>query len=196
MGNKTGNKVKFGLKNVHFAKMIVSEDDGSISYATPVAIPGAVNLSLDPQGDESPFYADNIKYFNDFANNGYSGDLEVARIPDEFLKEILGQTVDKNGALIESSEDKSSKFALMFEVDGDVNQTRVVYYNCSDSRPKSEASTTNETKEPKTDTITITASARDTDNLVRASLEPSESNTAIYSKFYEKVYEKDAQATV
>ena len=40
------NKVKFGLKNVHFAKMIVSEEDGSISYAEPVRIPGAVNLSL------------------------------------------------------------------------------------------------------------------------------------------------------
>lgn len=191
-----GNKVKFGLKNVHFAKMIVSEEDGSISYATPVAIPGAVNLNLAPQGDESPFYADNIKYFNAYANNGYAGDLEVAKIPDEFSKEILGQTVDTNGAIIESSEDKSSKFALLFEVDGDVNNKRIVYYNCSASRPKAEASTTSETKEPKTDTIAITASARATDNLVRASIEPSETNKTVFESFYKKVYEKDAAASV
>ena len=191
-----GNKVKFGLKNVHFAKMIVSEEDGSISYATPIRIPGAVNLSLDPQGDKADFNADDIIYFSDYANNGYSGDLEVAKIPDEFLTEILGQKVDSNGAIIETSEDKSSKFALMFEVNGDVNAKRVVYYNCSASRPKAEASTTGGTKEPKTDTITITASARSTDNQVRASLEPNEANKAVFDKFYEKVYEKDTVASV
>lgn len=190
------NKVKFGLKNVHFAKMIVSEQDGSISYATPVRIPGAVNLSLEPQGDKADFNADDVIFFSDYANNGYSGDLEVAKIPDEFLTEILGQTVDENGAIIEASGDKSSKFALMFEVNGDVNAKRVVYYNCSASRPKAEASTVGETKEPKTDTITITASARSTDELVKASLEPSKQNKTIYDKFYEKVYEKGAVASV
>lgn len=189
------NKVKFGLKNVHYAKMIIGED-GSITYDTPVHIPGAVNLSLDPQGDESPFYADNVKYYNDYANNGYSGDLEMANIPDSFSKDILGQTVDNNGAIIESTEDKSSKFALMFEVDGDVNEKRTVYYNCSASRPKAEASTTTETKEPKTDTITITASARSTDNLVRASIEPNETNKTIFNNFYKSVYEKNATASV
>lgn len=190
------NKVKFGLKNVHFAKMIVSEEDGSISYATPIKIPGAVNLSLDPQGDKADFNADDVVFFSDYANNGYSGDLEVAKIPDSFLTEILGQTTDSNGALIESSEDKSSKFALMFEVNGDVNATRVVYYNCTASRPKTEASTIGETKEPKTDTITITASARSTDNQVKASLCPTEKNKAIYDAFYKKVYEKNGTASV
>ena len=190
------NKVKYGLKNVHFAKMIVSEEDGSISYATPTRIPGAVNLSLDPQGDKADFNADDIIYFSDYANNGYSGDLEIAKIPDEFLTEILGQTKDKNGALIESTEDKTSNFALMFEVDGDVSATRVVYYNCTASRAKTEASTVGETKEPKTDTITITASARSTDNRVRGSLEPNEQNKTVYDNFYKKVYEKDAEATV
>lgn len=189
------NKVKFGLSNVHYAKMTIGED-GAITYATPVPIPGAVNLSLEPQGEESPFYADNIKYFNDYANNGYSGDLEMAKIPDSFLKDILGQTIDTNGAVIENAEDKAAHFALMFEVDGDESKKRVVYYNCTASRPSANASTVNETKEPNTDTLTITASARDTDKQVRASLEPSEENMAIFNKFYEKVYEKNAVASV
>lgn len=189
------NKVKFGLSNVHYAKMIV-EEEGTITYSTPVHIPGAVNLSLEPQGEESPFYADNIKFFNDYANNGYSGDLEMAKIPDSFLKDILGQTVDTNGAIIENAEDKSAHFALMFEVDGDESKKRVVYYNCTASRPSAEASTTSETKEPNTDTLTITASARDTDKQVRASLEPSEQNMAVFNKFYEAVYEKNAVAGV
>lgn len=56
------NKVHFGLKKVHYA--IVTETDGVLTFGTPTAWPGAVNLSLEPQGDPVEFYADNGVYFN------------------------------------------------------------------------------------------------------------------------------------
>ena len=74
--------------------------NGTYSYDTPIPVPGAVNLSLSAEGDSTDFYADNVKYFNSTANNGYSGDLEIAMIPDSIRTEILGETVDANGALI------------------------------------------------------------------------------------------------
>ena len=56
------NKIKYGLRSVYYAKATPATN-GSLTYATPVAIPGAVNLSMEPQGETSPFYADNIVYY-------------------------------------------------------------------------------------------------------------------------------------
>ncbi len=99
----TNNKVKFGLKNCHYAKATLDPDTNAVTFGTPVAIPGAVNLSLDPEGDTEPFYADDMVYYTTVANNGYSGDLEIALIPDSFRKDILKETEDTNGVLVEDS---------------------------------------------------------------------------------------------
>ena len=186
---KDGNKVKFGLSNVHIAKMIIGED-GAITYGTPFKIPGAVSLSLDAEGDNEPFYADNMKFWESFANNGYSGELEIAKLPEEFETEILGQKKDENGALIENINDSISPFAFMYQVEGDQTGTRFCYYNTTVSRPSTEANTTEGTKTPNTDTLSITTSARTDTGDVRAKIPYSEANKEIYNKFFDKVYEK------
>ena len=56
-----GNKVTFGLSNVHIGKYEVGSD-GTVTLGTPMALPGAVSLSLDPETLEIEFYADNVKY--------------------------------------------------------------------------------------------------------------------------------------
>ena len=100
----TTNKVKFGLKNCHYAKATLDPDTNAVTFATPVAIPGAVNLSLDPEGDTEPFYADDMVYYTTVANNGYSGDLEIALIPDSFRKDILKETEDSKEVQTETLE--------------------------------------------------------------------------------------------
>ena len=96
-----GNKVKYNLKNVHAAKLTESVVDGvtTFAYATPQPIPGAVSISLDAEGDTSPFYADGIVYFRSTSNNGYSGDLEIALIPEWFRTEILKEELDAKNVL-------------------------------------------------------------------------------------------------
>ena len=152
------NKVKFGIKNCYYSVISVDQN-GETTYAEPKAFPGAVSLALDAEGgDPEPFYADDIIYYQSpGANNGYSGDFEVARVIDDFHIDVLGDVVDENGMLVEDAEAISKSFALMCEFKNDRHQTRHVLYNCTASRPQFGSSTIEATAQPQTETITITA---------------------------------------
>lgn len=187
------NKVKFGLSEVHIAP-ITYGDNNSISYGTVFAVPGAVNLTLDPEGESADFYADNTKYFNAFTNQGYSGTLEIAMINDDFREQILGEYTDVNGAKVENKDDTYKDFALGFQIDGDASNRRYWYYSVSASRPSTSSQTIESTKEPVTDTLNITASARISDGAVRVFLEKTSENTTAYNGFFTNVYEKVTSA--
>lgn len=188
------NKVKFGLSNVHIAK--ITETDGAITYGTPFAMPGAKSLTADPEGETTKFYADNIVYYIANSNQGYTGDLEIAMLIKQFFTEILGQQEDTNGALFESADDVTARFALMGEIEGDVKKRRFVYFDCTATRPSAEMNTIEESKEPQTDKVSITMSPRSTDKAIKAVIEPSEENQEVYDTFFTKVYEKNAVAGV
>lgn len=120
-------------------------------------------------------------------NNGYSGDLEIALIPEWFRTEILQEKKDEKGGLIEKSDvAESVKFALMFEFDGDVNAIRHVLYNCSASRPSIESETKEDTIEPGTETLSLTADPR-SDGLVKARTGDT-TDKATYDNWYKSVY--------
>ncbi len=183
------NKVKYNLKNVHAAKLTTEVVEGvtQYSYATPRAIPGAVSLSLDAQGESNPFYADGIVYFRSYSNNGYSGDLEIALIPEWFRTEILKEALDANGVLVEKSDNSENvKFALLFEFDGDEHGIRHVMYNCSASRPAVASQTKEATIEPRTETLNLTADPR-ADGLVKSRTGDTTS-AETYAGWYESVY--------
>lgn len=74
-------------------------------------------------------------------NCGYDGDLELALILESFRTDVLKETLDSKGVLIENSEVELAAFALLFEFDGDQKHIRHVLYNCSASRPSIEGKT-------------------------------------------------------
>lgn len=158
-----GNKVKYNLKNVHYAPITADAEDpttGFPTYAKPVAIPGAVELAMEQQGSISKFYADGICYWQAAKNNGYEGDLTMALVPDHFRVACLGETLHSaDKTYLETAAAKSTPFAFMFEFEGDANSIKHVLYNCTATRPGLNGKTTEEEVEPDTEAITISAAA-------------------------------------
>lgn len=182
------NKVTFGLKNAYYAT--ITEALGVITYGTPTKIPGSVSITLDPRGDMTEFYADDILYYSAENNQGYDGSLEIATIPQSFATEVLGEELEATDkVLTEKSSATTKPFALMFEFDGDVKATRHLLYNCSASRPSLASSTKTSSKEPNVNALTFIASPRATDYFVKTKTTP-ETTEGVYNAWYTEVYEK------
>lgn len=186
------NKVKFNICNVHYAPITVATD-GTTTFAAPVAMSGAVSLSLDPNGEPESFYADGIEYYIINNNMGYDGDLELALIPESFRTTILKEEADANKVLVENANAETGSFALLFEFDGDVKKIRHVMYNCSASRPKIESKTNEESKEVQTETLTIKARPLSS-GYVKAKT-GDETTVAVYTDWYKAVYMPGASAS-
>lgn len=183
--SEKNNKVKYNLKNAHYALLTMGED-GAVTYGMPVALPGSVSLSLDANGEPENFYADGIAYYVINNNMGYDGDLELALIPESFRTDVLKEKLDSKGVLIENSDAELAQFALLFEFDGDVRHIRHVMYNCSASRPKIEGKTNEDKKEVQTETLTIKATPL-ADGKVKAKT-GNTTDAAVYAGWYKAVY--------
>jgi phage major tail protein, phi13 family len=152
----TANKVHFGLKEVHYA-VITYSSAGVPSWGTPVAVPGAVNLTISRNSNDTDFYADNIKYYHIATNNGYTGTLEMADFPVDMRQALWNDTVATTSKmLIEDVDAQPAEFALMFEIDGDQTPERYCFYRCVASRPDVAGATKAESTEVQTQSCDLT----------------------------------------
>lgn len=184
------NKVEFGFKNVHVAFIeSYNAEIKKYTYGDIKPIPGGINISLDPSGDETEFYADDIKYFFQAANTGYQGDVEMARLPPWFRQEALGEMVDSQGIQWESADGKLKEFAMMFEINGDVTGTRFIFPRCKLTRPSITAETVGSTISPSTKTMTLSAMPRENDSRTVGFIPNTDETKVVYDAWFKKVHE-------
>jgi hypothetical protein len=77
----------------------------------------------------------------------------------------------------------------MFEVQGDLQPRRFVFYECLASRPSVDAATVKGSIEPSTDTLSFVATPRQAVGMVKAVLVKTVENETAYTGFYTSVYE-------
>ena len=181
----TANKVRFGLSDVAIAPITAE------GYGAPVPVPGAVSLTTDPDGSSEKFYADNGAYYVVVTNNGYTGELNMALVPDPVKVSIFGWEIDDNGALVEVADAVATPFALLFKVKGDKKDRLNVFYNVTAERPKGEDKTAEDKLSVTTETMPITMIPAEIGGrlVTKLSIEPTEANASVIAGFYDEVYE-------
>ena len=183
------NKILYGLSNVYYAVATIA-NDGTATFGTPVAIPGAVSMTLDPEGESNPFYADNVVYYVSTANSGYSGSLEIAKIPAQFREDILGDVKNAKNVYFEDADAPTVHFALMFQFEGDETAAKYVVYNCTAARASLGSETKGSSIEPRTETLDLTVGmVKNTSinkNVTKAFCEDAESTA--YTGWFSAVY--------
>lgn len=181
------NKVIFGLKNFHYS-VITEDETGAVTYGTPKEVPGSVELTLEPRGDQTEFYADDMLFYSAPNNQGYDGTLTIARLTDGFRQDVLAEELQAtDSVLIEKQDAKPKRIAVMFEFDGDQQATRHLLYNCTVSRPSNSSSTKTDSVDPSTQELTFIASPREEDRRVKVST-TDQTTQAVYDGWYSAVY--------
>lgn len=192
MANK---RIRFGIKNLHAAFITQGDTLSAVKYGDMMEIPGAKTMSLEPQGENLTENADDIDWFTQDINNGYSGTIEIEDTAegDAFIAQALGQTKEESGMLLEKATDEAAEFALLgeFTLAGGgasaANGKRFCLFRCKASRLTIAGDTkAGTTITVNTNTLTITALPRINDNYVKASCV---STDTCYSTWFDSVPE-------
>lgn len=168
-------RIRYGIKNTYYAP-VEKDDNGKLTYGTPVALAGAKSLSLDASGDDVTEYADDSVWFKTTSNSGYTGTIEfedTAEV-DAFLTKVLGWTKNADGSIDEKSTDDPIEFALMtqFSLAGEAEGAkgkRIKFYRCTASRPSVAGSTKESSISVQTNSISLTCLPRLSDDKVKSS---------------------------
>lgn len=192
MGN-TENKVHYDLTNVHVASLAIDLESGTVEFGPPKRLLGAISMDLSAQGDTVKLRADGVVYYSADTNNGYSGDLNIAMVPDWFRQEYLGDTLSvKDKVLVENAQATSKPFALLYEFLGDASHRRHCLYNTTASRPNIKGENKENQKEADTEALSLTALPLP-DGKVKAST-TAETPQAVYDGWNNAVWVADTTA--
>ena len=161
------NKVEFGISQLHVGTY-TDDGEGNITLGSPYHQAGAVSFSPEASSDQNIFYADNIAYYTTYGGGQMEGDLEVAMFDDSFKQNFLGYELLTDGGLAYIKNATKPAVYIAFQVEGDAESRRVILYNCSLGSITREYSTIEESQEPTTETIPVTATGVNDNGVVMA----------------------------
>lgn len=171
------NKVEFGTEMFHIGTYSVSPE-GVVTLSKPVHVPGMRALALESDSEESDFFADNVKYYSDFTDNGLKGDLKMALFPDSFKTAFLNYKAMADGGIaqVKGMPGKSVYFA--FQGHGDKEKRRHLFLNASLGAIKREHKTLEGKKDVEEETLPITVVGDNASGIVKITYSEGDSGYA------------------
>lgn len=169
----TPNKVEFGISQLHVGTYTVASD-GTVTLGTPYHQKGAVSFSPETQSEKNDFYADNIDYWSGYSGGSIEGDLEVALFDDDFKTSFLGDVALTGGGIANVKNATKPNTYVAFQVEGDQMSRRVILYNCALGDINREYATIEESKEPATETLPVTATGDNATGITKVVYKPED----------------------
>lgn len=171
------NKVEFGINNLYVGTYTVA-NDGTVTMGSPVRVPGAVSYAPEEQGDNNTFYADNSAYYSAYTTGTFEGDLTVALFDSTFKTTFLGYVVLDDGGLAQLKNAIRPNAYIMFEVEGDVEKRRVIFYNVTFGNLTREYNTIEDSVEVATEALSTTVTGDNATGISKVSYVPADSGYA------------------
>ena len=179
-----------GLKNFYYAVVTDDTAGGSTAYAAPKKLGAAISLSETPTTSTNTLYAENGPAETASANGPTTAEIGVKDLSPQVLADLLGQTINADGVLIQGREDRAPYVALGFQLTGESENDAFVWlYKGKFSRPSTSGNTKGESVEFSTPAISATFIGRDSDGKERASVVKTDANALVTDAWFTSVYE-------
>lgn len=127
-----------GVKNGAFAP-IEEGPDGTITYGPIIPI-DLVSVKFDPQGEDEPYYANDVIFDQDEGTASYDMSITMPNVPDALRVACMGFAIDEDGMIYESSSAVKKEVGFIFQSKG-ASETIFQFHKCTLSAVGGEFST-------------------------------------------------------
>ena len=182
-----------GLKNVVIAPLTV-DTESTLTYGALQLMAGAIEATVTPDNaDPDIQYADDIEFDTLYADPELSFKLKMADIPLQIQEILFANSVDDNGVLIRTAQDKPPYFAVGFKSEKSNGKYRYVWLYKVRAKPMTETFATKEGKtvNRQTPEVEFTAIKRTHDGRYQAVADEGENgfDATAAASFLTSVYE-------
>jgi len=105
--------IQIGLSNLYYS-ILTSDTDSSVTYETPIAIPGIINATINPNSSSGVAYGDDGPAETYSSIGEISLELGVTDLPMETQAALLGHTIT-GGVLLRKSTDNAPYVSIGFK---------------------------------------------------------------------------------
>lgn len=181
-----------GLRDVFWAE-ILSDTETGTEYAAPIRVGKAITANVQPQYNTADLRADDGVAETAESRGVTNVVLNTDDLTPEVQAKILGKTINSDGVLIDSEDDRPAYGALMFRAEKANGAYRyTVLYKGKFTPPELNYETKQETPAFQTPTINGRFLRRQSDNKIGAQVDEDGENvtTAIIDNWFTSVYEE------